>query len=88
MLQAIRQGVEAHQTVVNGGYKKENQDALDTDYSLEGLNISADIQSVLFQAEQFDSYLKNSAKIQTRYGFNLLLYGPPGTGKSRNAFEF
>ena len=85
LLQAIRQGVEAHQTVVNGGYKKDNQDALDTDYSLEGLNISADIQSVLFQVEQFDRYLKNSAKIHARYGFNLLLYGPPGTGKSEFA---
>ncbi|MEW6078316.1 MAG: AAA family ATPase [Thermodesulfobacteriota bacterium] len=85
MLQAIRQGVEAHQTLANGGYKKDDPASLDACYSLEGLNISADIQSVLFQAEQFDGYLKSAGNIQATYSFNLLLYGPPGTGKTEFA---
>lgn len=84
MLQAVWQGVEAHQVLTNGGHKKSGQDALEECYSLEGLNMSADIDAVLDQTEQFDRYLRDNLD-QARFGFTLLLHGPPGTGKSEFA---
>ncbi|WP_041280277.1 AAA family ATPase [Desulfosudis oleivorans] len=84
MLQAVRQGIEAHQALVNGGHKKPPKEAIDHRYSLDGLNISADIRQVMFQAEQFSRHLKNTTNM-THYNFNLLLHGPPGSGKSEFA---
>ncbi len=84
MLQAVRQGIEAHLALVNGGYKKPPKETVDKSYSLEGLNVSADIDQIIFQAKQFNQYLKNRST-QAHYNFNLLLHGPPGSGKSEFA---
>ncbi len=80
MRAAVRRSIKAHQTLAAGGNAPPAK-MREPVYSLEGLNISADMNHLLYQAEQFDRHLRNQAGSATR-GFTLLLHGPPGTGKS------
>jgi transitional endoplasmic reticulum ATPase len=81
---AVKMGLEAHQTLSNYGEKPADKDKIEENYSLDGLNINGDVESMMGQLKQFDTYLRNS-KDDRIMNVNLLFYGPPGTGKSELA---
>jgi transitional endoplasmic reticulum ATPase len=70
--------------LLNRGEKPNNKDRLESDYSLEGLNVQGNIESMLVQLEAFDGYLRCPER-GDRLNMNVLFYGPPGTGKSELA---
>jgi transitional endoplasmic reticulum ATPase len=80
---ALRQGMEAYQTLANYGDRPRNRDQVEDCYSLEGLNLQGDIPKVLDQLERFGKFLEKDQN--TIANLNLLFYGPPGTGKSQLA---
>jgi SpoVK/Ycf46/Vps4 family AAA+-type ATPase len=84
LLKSIRLSLTADQTLQNRGLKKADKDDLQGDYSLGGLNLDADPDTLLQQLKRFDRYLRRHAG-PGRTNFNLLFYGPPGTGKSEFA---
>jgi SpoVK/Ycf46/Vps4 family AAA+-type ATPase len=59
-------------------------DTVEKAYSLDGLNITGDIDLVMEQMERFDRFLRGPDRERTM-NMNLLFYGPPGTGKSELA---
>ena len=81
---AVRLSLEAHQTLLNDGVKVVRREHLDVQFSLEGLNMEADLCGLLDQADAYNHYL-DSSDDQRRVGLTLLFYGPPGTGKSELA---
>ena len=54
------------------------------EFTLEGLNISCDVQALVQDAQAFDSFLRKGEEGGPR-ALSLLLHGPPGTGKSELA---
>ena len=80
----VKMGLEAYQTLSNYGEKPADKDKIEENYSLEGLNIDGDVEAMMAQLEQFDSYLRD-AKTDQIMNMNLLFYGQPGTGKSELA---
>jgi hypothetical protein len=80
----VKMGLEAHQTLSNYGEKPLDKEKIDANYSLDGLNIDGDLESMMRQLKQFDLYLRN-AKDDRVMNMNMLFYGPPGTGKSELA---
>ena len=76
--------LDAHKVLFNYGRKEINKDAIEKDYSLEGLNIEGDLKTTMDQLEAFDYYLRNPGNDEIK-NMNLLFYGPPGTGKSELA---
>jgi len=80
----VELALEAHETLSNNGEKPVNKDQIEKNYSLEGLNIKGDLESMMTQLENFDFFLRNSRTDQIM-NMNLLFYGPPGTGKSELA---
>ena len=81
---AIIKGLEAHQTLINGGQKPLDKAQVENNFSLEGLNIKADINTVMDRLREFDAYLRNNSNGKP-LNFNCLFYGPPGVGKSELA---
>ena len=61
-----------------------DKNRVEQNYSLEGLNVSGDIKSMMTRLEKFDAFLRNPENRQI-INMNLLFYGPPGTGKSELA---
>ena len=61
-----------------------NKERIEKNFSLEGLNIQGNLDTMLKQLETFDAYLVNADQ-NTVMNMNLLFYGPPGTGKSELA---
>lgn len=82
--QSVQLALEAHQTLGNYGEKKVNKDQIEKNFSLEGLNINADLGAILKQLDAFDAYLRKD-DFDKIMNMNLLFYGPPGTGKSELA---
>ena len=76
--------LDAHKILFNYGRKEINKDAIEKDYSLEGLNIEGDLKTTMDQLGAFDLYLRQPGNDQIK-NMNLLFYGPPGTGKSELA---
>jgi transitional endoplasmic reticulum ATPase len=81
---AVTLSLDSHQLLMNRGETPENKDRLESNYSLEGLNVQGNIESMLVQLETFDGYLRRPEN-GNRLNMNLLFYGPPGTGKSELA---
>jgi SpoVK/Ycf46/Vps4 family AAA+-type ATPase len=81
---SVKLGLEAHQNLGNYGEKKIDQDRIEKNFSLEGLNIDGDLTVMLRQLEAFDVYLRKDDR-NGIMNMNLLFYGPPGTGKSELA---
>jgi SpoVK/Ycf46/Vps4 family AAA+-type ATPase len=81
---AVTLSLDSHQLLMNRGEKLENKDRLESNYSLEGLNVQGNIESMLVQLEAFDGYLRQPERAN-RLNMNLLFHGPPGTGKSELA---
>ena len=78
----VRKNVEAQMELIKN--KPNNKDKIENNYSLEGLNVECNLETIMRQLEAFDKYLQDSDKSLNR-NFNLLFYGPPGTGKSELA---
>ena len=76
--------LDAHKVLFNYGRKEINRDAIERNYSLEGLNIEGDLKTTMTQLEAFDRFLIQSGNDEIK-NMNLLFYGPPGTGKSELA---
>ncbi|MFH0999048.1 MAG: ATP-binding protein [Pseudomonadota bacterium] len=76
--------LDAHERLLGGGEKKNRRENIETNYSLEGLNIQGDIGLLMQDLEAFDEILRRSKQTENR-NMNLLFYGPPGTGKSELA---
>jgi SpoVK/Ycf46/Vps4 family AAA+-type ATPase len=76
--------LEAHQTLANYGEKPVDKDKIEKNYSPDGLNISGDIEAMLWQLESFSAHLRSRDNPRVT-NMNLLFYGPPGTGKSELA---
>ncbi len=81
---AVRLSLQAHETLLNDGVRVARRERLDTQFSLDGLHMEADLPGLLDQADAFNRYL-DAGDDQRRMGFTLLFYGPPGTGKSELA---
>jgi SpoVK/Ycf46/Vps4 family AAA+-type ATPase len=80
---AVIMALDAHKVLFNYGRKEINKDAIEKNYSLEGLNIEGDLETTMGQLEAFNFFLRQSDK--DIRNMNLLFYGPPGTGKSELA---
>ena len=81
---AIVRGLEAHQTLINGGQKPLDKTQIEENFSLDGLNIKGNIGTMMDQLNRFDAYLRNNANGKP-LNFNCLFHGPPGVGKSELA---
>ncbi|MBN2570048.1 MAG: ATP-binding protein [Deltaproteobacteria bacterium] len=82
--EAVITALEAHTVLRNYGRKEIKRNAIEQNYSLEGLNIEGNINTVINQIEAFDRYLRQQDNEDVR-NMNLLFHGPPGTGKSELA---
>lgn len=76
--------LDAHSILMNSGKKKVYKDTIEEQYSVNGLNIEGDLETVMVQLESFDRYLRQCGSDKIK-NMNLLFYGPPGTGKSELA---
>jgi len=81
---AVEMGLEAHETLRNYGEKPSHSDRVEENFSLDGLNVDGDLDSMLARLKSFDGYLRRAAQHEVM-NMNLLFYGPPGTGKSELA---
>jgi len=81
---AVTLALNSHRTLLNNGEKPRDKDRLEREYSLEGLNVRGNLQSMMDQLEAFDRYLRKP-KQERNLNMNLLFYGPPGCGKSELA---
>lgn len=82
--ETVKMALEAHATLLNAGEICFEKDHIDKNYSLEGLNVSGDLESMMTQLEKFDQYIRSS-RHEEILSMNLLFHGPPGTGKSELA---
>jgi len=82
---SIQMHLEAHMTLMNDGNRPRNKEAIETDYSLDGLHVEGDLPSVMEHLQDFDAFLRCPERQNTVRNFNLLFYGPPGAGKSELA---
>lgn len=84
-LQALTLNLDSHvQLQANGRRSKRSQVA--PEYSLEGLNMSGDVETILGQVRACSDRLsKNDPSNNPVVGSNLLIHGVPGGGKSEFA---
>lgn len=80
-IQAVDRSLAASQQLITGDKSIKRDDAIEREYSLNGLNIDVDTPALLEQLDAFNAYLKDD-KSDLRVNMNLLFYGPPGTGKT------
>ncbi|MFN2343772.1 MAG: AAA family ATPase, partial [Desulfonatronovibrio sp.] len=80
----IRMALDAHLRLSNQGANPKKQNALDKNFSLDGLNIHGNIEETISQLKVFNDKIKHVSSSDVRQ-YNLLFYGPPGTGKSQLA---
>lgn len=81
MHRAIKLSIESYETVVNGGKTKTVTKKMDGAYSIDGLNVTDNLQDVIDQLKKYDQCIRSPNK-DIHLTMNLLFYGPPGTGKS------
>jgi len=79
-VRAVRQVLDAHLALRQGGEPLPRPETLPEEYSLEGLAVAADLAALLDQLTVWQN-----APPRGRPGMRLLFYGPPGTGKSQLA---
>jgi SpoVK/Ycf46/Vps4 family AAA+-type ATPase len=80
-VQAVERSLKASQQLISGTSAINKDDAIESNYSLEGLNLDADTPNLLRQLGAFNAHLDN-VQNELRVNMNLLFYGPPGTGKT------
>jgi hypothetical protein len=94
-LWAVRESLEAHDALLEGGRRQANKEALSDEFVLAALNVAPDAQALLGRLESADRSLRASEhrgrpgrrgpERRSPRGLNLLFHGPPGTGKSELA---
>ncbi len=82
-LRSVELSLRAGLTLANDGRPAEHARAMDSDYSLEGINVSCDLDGLIARLERFDRCWRSNKALQAN--MNLLFYGPPGTGKTELA---
>ena len=81
---ALKMGLESYTTLRNQGEPLRRKDQVVRDYSLEGMNIKADLPDMISRLQTYSKWLdQGGPHLET--SMNLLFYGPPGTGKSELA---
>ncbi len=81
---ALKIGLDSYMELINGSKKVCDADMIESAYSLDGMNIHGNIDTVIDQVEKFSNHLIDSQQCIVK-NMNLLFYGPPGTGKSELA---
>jgi AAA+ superfamily predicted ATPase len=81
---SVKLALKAHLTLTNYGVKPMDKNKIESNYSLDGLNIKGDIEAMIGQLESFDRHLRMGFDSRVM-NMNLLFFGPPGTGKSELA---
>jgi SpoVK/Ycf46/Vps4 family AAA+-type ATPase len=81
---AITLGLDAYLELVHQGSAPVREKPVDKQFTLKGLNLSDNIQSIMKQVEAFGDYLER-AKAELAHQMCLLFYGPPGAGKTEMA---
>jgi len=76
----VRLSLDSYQTLLNKGEAVRDKEGVEESYSLDGLNISGDIQLMMSQLKKFNCYLSRPGS--KNMNLNLLFFGPSGTGKS------
>ena len=79
--QAVERSLMASQKLISGDSSIKRDDVIESEYSLNGLNLDVNIPVLLKQLDAFNVYLKNDIS-DLRINMNMLFYGPPGTGKT------
>ena len=81
----VRRLLDGHRTLQAGGVRQDSgRERVSDRFTLEGLNVSGDLDKLLRNLVSFDRHLRSGATHDPRQ-LNLLLSGPPGTGKSELA---
>jgi len=83
--QAVRTAMDAHHRLFHDGQAPADPDTIETQYTLEGIHLTADLPVLLGTLEAFDLQLRGGSPGGPVRNFNLLFHGPPGTGKSELA---
>lgn len=83
--EAVRAALDAHHRLFHAGEAPADPDTIETQYTLEGIHLTADLPVLLGTLEAFDRQLRGDGAGGPVRNFNLLFHGPPGTGKSELA---
>jgi transitional endoplasmic reticulum ATPase len=84
LIDAIEIGINAHEVLLQGGFAKKSEKRVSVSFTLNGLNVRADMHRIIDQVKRFNNYL-GSCDTDLHHQMSLLFYGPPGTGKSELA---
>jgi len=86
ILIASRQILSAHRKIMEGGEERHDEQKMNAPaYSLDGLNINADMAETLLPIEKFNGHWKKNVEEMAIRNMNILLYGPSGSGKTEFA---
>ena len=81
----VRRLLDGHRTLQAGGVRPNaGRERISDRFTLEGLNVTGDLDRLLRNLDAFDRHLRGGAKQDPRQ-LNVLLSGSPGTGKSELA---
>jgi len=83
--QAVRSALDAHHSLFHAGEVPADPDSIEANYTLEGINLTADLPALLGTLDAFNRQLREGASGGPVRNFNLLFHGRPGTGKSELA---
>lgn len=81
---AVTMTLDSYEMLQNRGRQVVDKNAIEENYSLEGLNVDGALGALLAQLEEFDRHMASSGS-RKRASMNVLFHGPPGTGKSELA---
>jgi len=83
--QAVHVAMDAHHALFHQGQAPTDSDPIETNFTLEGINMTADLPALLGTLDAFDRQQRNGVFGGPVRSFNMLFHGPPGTGKSELA---
>jgi transitional endoplasmic reticulum ATPase len=77
---AVQYSLDSNLAVKTNSKTNKVNSLSDKSYSLEGLNMTENIDEVIEQLERFNNYRTREKKVKD--GIAMLFHGPPGTGKT------
>lgn len=80
----IEMALQAYEILKHHGTKPPSKERIEDQFSLEGLNVSGELEMIVGQMKAFNKYLQREDQ-SVAANMSLLFYGPPGTGKSELA---